>query len=284
MSSRTCALWSVTGALCFTAFAVSATAADLTAPFDPGPALQQKVEFGTGWYIRGDLGFERTNFISTPSVVTAGSTPPNVLLNSGHTNSYTAGIGGGYVFNNWIRADAIVETRRPLDAQLNGPLQPNACLSGFTAGGAAVGESCSPVSKTSVSRYDALANVYVDLGTWYGFTPYIGGGVGAAFGREHGATNWYQTDGTSYNLYVTDTVTNSTVHAYQDASASKTYVNFAWAAMAGVSYDLTDRLKLDVGYRYFNAGHLSGLNATGATGSMSLISQDVRAGLRYLID
>jgi opacity protein-like surface antigen len=47
--------------------------------------------------------------------------------------------------------------------------------------------------------------------------------------------------------------------------------------MAGFSVDVFDHTKLDIGYRYLNQG-----SVPGGTGVLS--SQEVRAGLRYMVD
>ena len=62
-----------------------------------------------------------------------------------------------------------------------------------------------------------------------------------------------------------------------DRRASGTYYNFAWALMAGAAYDIYDHTKLEIGYRYLNLGRISGVSTT-------LNSQEVRAGIRYMID
>jgi len=41
-----------------------------------------------------------------------------------------------------------------------------------------------PQFSTKIDAVSALANVYLDLGTWAGFTPYIGGGGGMSYLRS----------------------------------------------------------------------------------------------------
>jgi opacity protein-like surface antigen len=56
--------------------------------------------------------------------------------------------------------------------------------------------------------------------------------------------------------------------------------------MAGFAYDISDHAKLDVGYRYLNAGKYTSAPSpiTGQTSTRTLSSQEVRVGLRYMID
>ena len=60
---------------------------------------------------------------------------------------------------------------------------------------------------------------------------------------------------------------------------------FAWAAMAGVAIAMTDHAQLDVGYRFLNLGSVTGLSAvTGASVTQRVFVNELRAGVRYMID
>ena len=129
-----------------------------------------------------------------------------------------------------------------------------------------------------------MANAYLDLGTWSAVTPYVGAGVGAAFGRLGSTTTWRMQNGLPYHVTFPDAL-NANISYFNnwDSTNSTNYVNFAWALMAGFAIDVADHTKLDIGYRYFNAGRLtvqSGLT----TSSTALISNELRVGLRYMID
>ena len=99
-----------------------ANAADLD--LDPGyasvPLQEQKVEFGTGWYIRGDMAVTRTQKV-TSSGVTFDTTdpaaipvPPNLSFSPGSNVGYTASLGAGYQFNRWFRSDVIADFHEPI--------------------------------------------------------------------------------------------------------------------------------------------------------------------------
>jgi opacity protein-like surface antigen len=100
-----------------------------------------------------------------------------------------------------------------------------------------------------------FANAYWDITNYGGFTPYVGGGAGAAFHRL------------------------SDVAAPLDAEDGDSTA-FAWNATVGISYDITPELKIDVSYRYTDLGTaISG-------GSVpleieNLTSNEVKVGLRY---
>jgi opacity protein-like surface antigen len=69
-----------------------------------------------------------------------------------------------------------------------------------------------------------------------------------------------------------------------DFSRSVSKWNFAFALMAGISYDISTNLKLDLGYRYVNFGSMSFKSLSGSLFDKGLTSQEVRLGLRYLVD
>ncbi|MGH6761330.1 MAG: outer membrane protein [Phyllobacterium sp.] len=95
--------------------------------------------------------------------------------------------------------------------------------------------------------HELMANGYVDLGTFVGVTPYLGAGIGGA------------------NL---------------SAGGDDTTV-LAWALMAGVSYDVTSNVKVDLGYRFqgINSGFED--EESGLTVALDdLYSHQIRAGVR----
>ena len=54
--------------------------------------------------------------------------------------------------------------------------------------------------------------------------------------------------------------------------------------MAGVVYDLTDHVKIDVGYRWLDLGKLGGRNLFNYAVSKNLQLHQARIGFRYVID
>ncbi len=112
-------------------------------------------------------------------------------------------------------------------------------------GGSCGAPTCVSTDESSYSALLLLANAYADLGTYHGITPYVGAGIGGAHLKWDDLRN--TVNGTT------------TVHR-----GTKSW-RFAYALMAGASYCLTDKLKLDVGYRYarIEGGKMFGY-ATGA--------------------
>src|SRR5690349_16598082 len=100
-----------------------------------------------------------------------------------------------------------------------------------------------------------FANAYWDITNYGGFTPYVGGGVGAAFHRL------------------------SDITAPLDTSDGDN-TSFAWNVTAGVSYDLSPELKIDVSYRYTDLGSA----VSGGSVPLdvdNLTANEIKIGLRY---
>src|ERR1700730_17344304 len=90
-----------------TAFAADMAIAPPPQYYAPPPVE----EFG-GWYLRGDIGFsnQKVNHLDTPGCHDPGITvPPTIGL--GFDTAGTFGLGAGYRFNNWFRADVTGEYR-----------------------------------------------------------------------------------------------------------------------------------------------------------------------------
>ena len=97
-----------------------------------------------------------------------------------------------------------------------------------------------PISTTrSLGTVLFMANGYVDLGTWYGVTPFVGGGIGAAF---HNFTNL-----ADYGIGVAG------IGAARDTNIT----NFSWAVMADVAFNVTPNFKVELGYRYLDMGRIT---------------------------
>jgi opacity protein-like surface antigen len=125
-----------------------------------------------------------------------------------------------------------------------------------------------------------MANAYVDLATVAKFTPYVGAGIGAT------QVNWGEFNGTGSCIGggcggVADVnIKNSGLSQWRTT----------WALMTGVSYELSEKAKLDFGYRYSRTssgkmfGYDSASTALGASGTQArdggFDRHEVRVGLR----
>src|SRR5262245_9341659 len=117
------------------------------------------VEMVSGWYVRGDFGY-RFNEMSS---VEGGR--PTTSFNYPDSFGVTAGFGYKY---QWFRADATADYAPRVTARANS-----------TFAGAS-----QPQYTTKIDALSLLANFYIDMGTWYGFTPYVGAGLGVTYLRS----------------------------------------------------------------------------------------------------
>ena len=108
-----------------------------------------------------------------------------------------------------------------------------------------------------IESWLGLANMYIDLGTWYCVTPYIGGGVGVASISVLGLKDVNVPVGSVF--YASD----------------HTETNFAWAVYAGLAYEVTSAVTLDLSYRYADLGDARSGTATAFDGSSSFSGVDI---------
>ena len=217
-----------------------AQAADM--PEYPLPPLPQSrsslTDANGGWYLRGDLG-AHWGLIG----VAESASPPNPIDNSLGTGM-TASLGAG-IKSKWLRTDVTIDYASPVKYQ------------GTVA---AAGDTTAKIQATT-----ALLNGYIDLGTWYRITPYIGGGAGLAYAR------------------VSDYVGTAAPPVAGVAAMDRW--NFSFAGMGGVAYVLYFKILGDVGYRYLNIGNLStGSDTFAATTFKNVAAHELRVGLRWSFD
>jgi opacity protein-like surface antigen len=246
-------------------FAAPAVAADMLMPPLRGYQAVQPaiVEVGTGWYLRGDVGY--TDYKDPVDEPLGAARPPfdSIKLDT----SWSAGGGFGYKFLTWLRADVTADYRFESDFVAN--------------------SSQAEFSRRDWAKFDSttvLVNGYVDLGTWYGITPYAGAGVGAAFNRF----KEYQSQVTC----VTTACGTGAPGAFAVGAQpiveldDELKTSLAWALMGGVAVDVGGGFQIDAGYRYVNLGEArSKPDAAGAvTRAKELEAHEVRLGFRYMID
>ena len=299
----------------------------MTYPADQSPLT----EVGSNWYLRGDVGY---GFQDEPTVVpTAGlipavltdsvtgasyvnAPPGNASSNIGVTRGYNQkaqsfnfDIGVGYRVNNFLRLEATyMYSTGPSLSYSKGSLCPDTTVAeSNNVGGkdVPVGYLWAPVACTGYlhatqTNNTALASAYLDLGTFWGVTPYIGAGAGFNANTITGSTHFLKdNDGTAYrgdtsgsgapNVWVVLTGYDSGGHAIYtplgtqpnvvfgpqnwDRHFSSTHYSMAGALMAGFGYQLTPSATLDVGYQFLSLD---------VFGSAKSTMQDFRVGIRYM--
>ncbi len=203
----------------------------------PLPA-QQTFEANLGWYLRGDVAYHWGAIDSAQSSV--GINPGSSKLDNG----LDGGVGFGFK-RSWLRTDVTFDYFSPFKYK---------------------GTVATPDDVTAkMSAWSALVNGYLDLGSWYRLSPYIGAGAGVARVR----TSDYQ----------------SSIAPPFTGDLSNNQWNFAWAGMAGVGFAISNNVLVDVGYRYVNFGDVQ--TATDAAGTMTfknIAAHEVRVGFRWSFD
>jgi opacity protein-like surface antigen len=225
-------------------------------------------DFG-GWYLRGDIGMTNSSgklhddlFDTLP----AGSTLTH--MGEGFTGGTLYDIGVGYQFNSWFRADITGEYRSRVG------------FSGTDFSTFPGGSTLSDVYQGGYTSWVGLANIYVDLGTWWCLTPFVGAGVGAA----HITTTGLQDSG----LVFAPGLGSGNPSSYFANGASTT--NFAWALHAGVAYRVTNNFTVELAYRYLDLGTAVTGSSNFAFSSPGVLGthawtvnnpQDVKLGVRW---
>lgn len=243
-----------------------AAAADL---LPPPPPMPEPVDFAGGWYLRGDVGAS----VYTAPKYRSSDLQDRTYFNESQSGGFFAGVGVGYQFNSFLRADVTGEFRST-DLRLGSyhDYQPNLNVN-FTNG--------------HLNSAVVLANGYFDLGTWYGITPFIGGGVGVAFNEFQGFTD------SGVNNYYTPYIFNEPTSP--GFFKAKTTESFAWALHAGLAYDVTPNFKVELAYRYLNLGrgqtgaltcfdvNVANYSCSTVLKAKDLEAHDIKIGLRYLL-
>jgi opacity protein-like surface antigen len=242
----------------------AAFAADMA--IAPPPYAPPVVEDFGGWYLRGDIGFsnQRVSRLNNALDVNAATSVQNL-------NFSTAGIFGlgvGYRFNNWFRTD------------ITGEYRGNSQFFGTDAITFAGGFGTDTYHATK-SEWVVLGNAYVDLGTWWCITPFIGAGVGGARVSINGFTD---------QGIVTPVPGPGPALASLAFGDNVSRWNFAWALHAGVAYSVTPNFTVELAYRYLDMGNgLTGdLRAFDGTNNInnpttfrSITSHDLKIGVRW---
>jgi opacity protein-like surface antigen len=227
----------------------TASAADM-----PQPIPQVVVR---GWYLRGDIGYSNQRVDNLDNALyDSYDSVDNISKDFDGAPFFSAGI--GYRWNRWFRTDVTGEYRSKSD------------FDGADVG--SIGGVLIPDTYTAKkSEWLALLNGYLDVGTWHGITPFVGAGIGAA------------------NVKISDfTDTGVTVDSVAFGDDHDEW-NFAWALYAGLAFDVTDALTVELAYRYLDmgdgqSGDLIGYDGTNTIDNPmkfnDITSHDLKLGVR----
>jgi opacity protein-like surface antigen len=222
------------------------------------PGVPLCAEEFSSWYLRGDIGItnqkvKRLENALLPATATH--------VNSEFDSAMLFGLGVGYQFNNWLRFDATGEFRGNSD---------------FT--GLDVINGAPPFTdeyRAKKSEWLFLLNAYVDLGTWWCLTPFVGAGIGAS-----------RVNISSFTDICTTCAPGPGV-AFADSAAKW---NLAWALHAGLAFQATNNMTIEFAYRYTHLGDgvtgdvvtFNGGNSfNNPTTFKDINSHDLKLGLRW---
>jgi len=244
-----------------------AFAADLAIAPPPMSYAPPPAEFG-GWYLRGDIGMtnQQMKSLNNPDPNAVLFTPVGMGFDSGMLFD----LGVGYQFNNWLRADITGQWRGRANfhgSQFTDAFAGSALVDNYTA---------------SKSEAVFMAHGYVDLGTWWCVTPFIGAGIGTSYNR----ISSFRDDGFGNTFGVARP--SSVVYAADNGKW-----NFAWALHAGLAYRVTPNVTLELGYSFMNLGDATtGVNSNFGGGPTpqfpwtmkDITSHDLMLGVRWNLE
>ena len=248
----------------------AAFAADMGSimPAPPAPYYAPPVEDFGGWYLRGDIGMTNTRGKLFAPAYDDASTLSVQQLGHEFTSGMSYGVGVGYQFNSWFRADITGEYRGKVH---------------FSGTDFANIAGLGPIADTYSAGYSswvAMANVYVDLGTWWCITPFVGAGLGGAFNQISGLTDFGA---------IPSPGVGSVNAATYFANGGDSKATFAWAAHAGLAYKVNQNFTVELAYRYLDLGTaitgpgstFDGTRSSRAFQFNDLTSQDIKLGVRW---
>jgi opacity protein-like surface antigen len=234
----------------------AAHAADLAVP--PPPPPQPCCD---GWYLRTFIGAgintgSQAQYIHNP----AGNPTDFHFDSTSYADQMFIGGGVGYAWNKWLRFEGTAEYRSKSRLYAFGD---------YTTGCALATGPCLDSYQGNLSSWVFLANAFIDLGTWDCLTPFVGAGIGAAANT--------MSDFTDIN-------TSTSGFGF---GRNSTEWHLAWAAYAGLSYEVSKSFSFDLTYRYLNYGSITDtVDCNGGCNADSfkfgnLHSNDIMLGLRW---
>ncbi|MGL4405604.1 MAG: outer membrane protein, partial [Notoacmeibacter sp.] len=224
-----------------------ALAADLDQPIFVEQAPEyQPVEVGNGWYIRGDIGYAAsheggTHTFRTFNPLAVAPVSPyadQTFATSNSTSDFSIGGGIGYQFSDWLRFDGTIDAYK---GKFNGTTSATGPCSTDPA---FLNTACATNDTQGFDAYQFMANAYVDLGTYVGITPYVGAGAGYTVVSYGDLTNSLYCVPTALQPVCPPTAIAPVTHE------GATEARFTYSAMAGLAYQASKSVKLDLGYRY----------------------------------
>jgi opacity protein-like surface antigen len=216
-------------------------------------------DFSSGWYLRGDIGMSSQEVKKIDNALFATATQFEFLDEGGFDSAPFVGFGIGYQLNSWLRFDVTGEYR--MNSTFNGLDVIRSDGSTFTND-----------YRAKKSEWLLLANAYVDLGTWWCVTPFVGAGIGVSRINISGFTD-------------VNTPNGGVAFGPDESQWS-----LAWALHAGLAFQATNNLSIELAYRYTSLGDgrvgdardfLGTNNVNNPTTFRDITSHDLKLGVRF---
>lgn len=176
-----------------------------------------------GWYSRADLQYSFDGRVDHDATASQNG---KLAGNSDASELLGAQGGFGYAFDNGLRFEGVVGYR-------GGDLTVSPTISGTLPG-----TQVSPEGTAAIM--DLMINGIYDFNADGTVRPYIGVGVG----------------GTRIRAKASNRITGVAPNLSASNGFSDTAAGLAWQGLAGIGFALSDRLTLDLGYKYFTASEL----------------------------
>lgn len=265
---RNARIWAMAGSVLLAATVANAAEPPMYQPPQPicvpraqahlWPGVPLCAEEFSSWYLRGDIGVTNQKVKRLENALLPASTNH---VNKEFDSSMLFGLGVGYQFNNWLRLDVTGEYRGNSD--FTG-------LDIVRIGG----NTFTDEYRAKKSEWLFLLNAYMDLGTWWCVTPFVGAGIGASRVTISSFTDICTTCGGGGVAF----------------GATESQWNFAWALHAGLAFQASKNLSIELAYRYTNLGDGKAGDAITFTGTndfhnpttfRDITSHDLKLGLRW---
>ena len=191
------------------------------------------------YYIKADVGIAKSEKIKSDQ---------NFYKNSGNksfNSSPVYSLGFGYKINDKLRSEVVysyidLKYKRNIASEKNPTMIPE--------------------YKQKVNIQTGMINLFYDVATYQKLTPYIGFGLGYAKIDPKEASVISKMGNTSYNA------------SYQSNKSE----NLTYALMSGLSINMTDRINVDIGYKFQDFGKAKPLY----TPNMLAAAQQVEKGFK----
>lgn len=264
------------------------------------------VEFGSGWYLRGDIA---ATVNGSRQVYVYSDATTNYDVDFRDMMNY--GVGAGYRFNKNLRVDGTLthmlfgtaeSFRQYTDAQagsvVNGVAQGSCAGYEETSTGDirdTIIQNCSEYDRSQYDTFLLMGSAYLELDPIGKFQPFIGAGVGVARVRwsqiENGSVCSPVPESVSlqgcYGQSGQDQPEPNSVYTSSGTTTSGVDYRLAYQFTAGLSYQVNEKLFLEGSYKYVGVAHRNGI-ASGDNKSQDLAKNgfgvhQVNLGIRYEI-